>query len=177
MECTYSKPCGWKCSRPVKKGEIYWCWQHMPPKDVGECSICMEQCQTGKQGRNKLFKTKCGHNFHKKCFDQWSQNQQHKETVTCPNCREVVINNKPFDSDDACRERVREWLASLPSEPMVPPLDMERLQFVAMVSPATVGSFISSTAIPARMVREALEHEPDPAVRHQLASMFTDMMR
>ena len=177
MICTYTKPCGWKCSRPVKKGEVNWCWQHMPPRDVGECSICMEQCKTGQCGGDKLFKTKCGHNFHKKCFGKWSQNQQHKDTVTCPNCREVIINNKPFDSDDASRERVRVWLDSLPTEPMVPPLDLERLQVVAMISPITVGSFISTTAIPARTVREALEQEPDLFVRQQLASMFSSMMR
>ena len=52
------------------------------------CSICLDRinyCDT--------IKTKCGHTFHVKCFDQWSTRSS-TNYISCPNCRQQCI--KPY---------------------------------------------------------------------------------
>ena len=85
LKCTYTKSCGWKCSRYIKKGDVDYCWQHAPPKTLGECSICMDKCTT----KTKNTTTKCNHIFHKKCLDEWINRCQYKQ-IPCPMCRTII---------------------------------------------------------------------------------------
>ena len=184
LKCTHSITTFRSCSRPAKKGEK-WCWQHMPPREIGDCSICLEKCMTNKQGGEKTHTTKCGHTFHTKCIKGWFEKGENNGVVKCPMCREVLLNNKPLVGNDEIHvfdltDGSVNWTGSingLPGETMVPPLDIERLQIVAMISPNVAGSFISSAAIPARHVSTALSAEPDPLIRQQLSEMFASMMR
>jgi hypothetical protein len=54
-----------------------------------ECSICTEELQLMCFTYNNpidLFKTSCGHHFHKSCISRWCQTNN-----TCPNCRKKNI--------------------------------------------------------------------------------------
>ena len=44
----------------------------------GDCTICL--CPTARTRQTKVLT--CGHKFHRKCIDQWSQTHE-----TCPTCR------------------------------------------------------------------------------------------
>ncbi|NBX48588.1 hypothetical protein EBT25_01380 [bacterium] len=44
-----------------------------------ECPVCYESLTTG------VYKTPCGHAFHKKCMTRWTETNN-----TCPMCRGVI---------------------------------------------------------------------------------------
>lgn len=53
-----------------------------------DCSICL--CELPE----RPFVTRCGHQFHKYCLDQWLQ--QETSGNACPNCREFLTNDEEF---------------------------------------------------------------------------------
>ncbi len=68
---------GIRCRRTNIIGQTR-CRQHF--KAEGVCSICFEQ------GVNRELK--CGHWFHRECFEKWEKKLEDRE-VTCPLCRRV----------------------------------------------------------------------------------------
>jgi Ring finger domain len=80
-----------RCESLTKRGNLcqrncviglQTCRLHLKWK--GECSICME---------SKLnWELKCGHRFHRKCFEQWKRIARTKgQDVTCPLCRSIEM--------------------------------------------------------------------------------------
>jgi hypothetical protein len=69
-----------------------------PESLKNRCPICLETI------RSNHIKTKCGHNFHKKCLIEWCENQKKKTNIKCPMCREPIQETCdkiiPFDSTD-----------------------------------------------------------------------------
>ena len=67
-----------------------------PESLKNRCPICLETI------RSNHIKTKCGHNFHKKCLIEWCENQKKKTNIKCPICREDIQETCdkiiPFDS-------------------------------------------------------------------------------
>ena len=67
-----------------------------PESLKNRCPICLETI------RSNHIKTKCGHNFHKKCLIEWCENQKKKTNIKCPMCREDIQETCdkiiPFDS-------------------------------------------------------------------------------
>jgi len=53
-----------------------------------ECSICLTGIPIG-----ILKKLECGHEFHKKCIDDWFSHKRE-----CPNCRRYNVNKEEFPS-------------------------------------------------------------------------------
>jgi len=51
------------------------------------CPICMDSMNHNATGENKKVRIWCGHPFHKKCIDQWAENNN-----TCPICRREPRN-------------------------------------------------------------------------------------
>ena len=54
-------------------------------KNYGECAICLEDIE----GHACMYKTPCGHMFHKSCIQDWKQ-----KDITCPTCRSVMSTAK-----------------------------------------------------------------------------------
>jgi hypothetical protein len=74
---------GRSCRRKVVLG-MGCCRRHL--KWEGECSICLEEFPNRE--------LKCGHRFHRKCFERWKRTVREKgEDVTCPLCRSVESKN------------------------------------------------------------------------------------
>ncbi len=81
------------CEALTKKGDrcrgkcvlkTQCCRRHL--KWEGECSICLEEFPN--------WELKCGHRFHRKCFEKWKRTVREKgEDVTCPLCRSVESKN------------------------------------------------------------------------------------
>ena len=65
------------------------------------CAICLERIITGN------VKTKCKHNFHKKCLIGWCKSQGHLTSPPCPICRSNIKDTCkkiiPFDSQEVFR--------------------------------------------------------------------------
>jgi len=65
------------------------------------CSICLDRVISGN------VKTKCKHNFHKKCLIGWCKSQSHIEAPQCPICRGNIKDTckkiMPFDSQEVFR--------------------------------------------------------------------------
>lgn len=65
------------------------------------CAICLERIITGN------VKTKCKHNFHKKCLIGWCKSQAHASIPPCPICRSNIKDTckkiLPFDSHEVFR--------------------------------------------------------------------------
>ena len=66
------------------------------------CAICLDRIISGN------VKTKCKHNFHKKCLIGWCKSQAHLLTVLpCPICRSNIKDTckkiLPFDSHEVFR--------------------------------------------------------------------------
>lgn len=66
------------------------------------CAICLDRITSGN------IKTKCKHNFHKKCLIGWCKSQAHLLTVLpCPICRSNIKDTckkiLPFDSHEVFR--------------------------------------------------------------------------
>ena len=63
------------------------------------CAICLDKITSGS------VKTKCKHNFHKRCLIGWCKHT--KDTPTCPVCRrdikDTCIKIIPFDSEEVFR--------------------------------------------------------------------------
>ena len=63
------------------------------------CAICLDRITSTN------VKTKCKHNFHKRCLIGWCKHT--KDTPTCPVCRGDIKNTcvkiMPFDSEDVFR--------------------------------------------------------------------------
>jgi len=66
-------------------------------KNLEECQICMEDFKEGEEisaiacgadKRDKGYKTKQGHGFHKDCLFEWIDKT--KDTPACPLCRAVI---------------------------------------------------------------------------------------
>ena len=82
------------CTRSKVKGQSC-CRIHL--KISQECSICYEL------GLN--YQLKCGHWFHRKCFEKWKQiSRKSNSDVTCPICRRVeskrrIIQNSNQESE------------------------------------------------------------------------------
>ena len=64
-----------------------------------KCAICLDRVTTGN------VKTKCKHNFHKRCLIGWCKNKPDKPT--CPICRKDIndtcVKIMPFNSDEVFR--------------------------------------------------------------------------
>lgn len=67
-----------------------------PESLKNKCPICLEII------RSDHIKTKCGHDFHKKCLIQWCENQKQHAITKCPMCKrdiqETCDKIIPFDS-------------------------------------------------------------------------------
>jgi len=67
-----------------------------PESLKNKCPICLEIIRSGH------IKTKCGHDFHKKCLIQWCENQKQHAITKCPMCKrdiqETCDKIIPFDS-------------------------------------------------------------------------------
>jgi hypothetical protein len=67
-----------------------------PESLKNKCPICLEIIRSGH------IKTKCGHDFHKKCLIQWCKNQKQHAITKCPMCKrdiqETCDKIIPFDS-------------------------------------------------------------------------------
>ena len=67
-----------------------------PESLKNRCPICLETI------RSNHIKTKCGHDFHKKCLIQWCENQKQHAITKCPMCKrdiqETCDKIIPFDS-------------------------------------------------------------------------------
>ena len=67
-----------------------------PESLKNKCPICLEIIRSGH------IKTKCGHDFHKKCLIQWCENQKQHAIAKCPMCKrdiqETCDKIIPFDS-------------------------------------------------------------------------------
>lgn len=65
------------------------------------CAICLDRIVSGN------VKTKCKHNFHKKCLIGWCKSQSHLSASACPICRSNIKDTckkiTPFDSQEAFR--------------------------------------------------------------------------
>jgi len=65
------------------------------------CSICLDRIVSGN------VKTKCKHNFHKKCLIGWCKSQSLLTTPPCPICRRNIKDTckkiMPFDSHEVFR--------------------------------------------------------------------------
>jgi len=65
------------------------------------CSICLDRITSGN------VKTKCKHNFHKKCLIGWCKSQGHLPAPPCPICRRNIKDTckkiMPFDSSEVFR--------------------------------------------------------------------------
>ena len=65
------------------------------------CSICLDRVISGN------VKTKCKHNFHKKCLIGWCKSQSHIEAPQCPICRSNIKDTckkiMPFNSEEIFR--------------------------------------------------------------------------
>ena len=66
------------------------------------CAICLDRIISGN------VKTKCKHNFHKKCLLGWCKSQEHLITgLLCPICRSNIKDTckkiMPFDSHEVFR--------------------------------------------------------------------------
>lgn len=63
------------------------------------CAICLDKITSDN------VKTKCKHNFHKRCLIGWCKRT--KDNATCPVCRrdikETCVKIEPFDSDEVFR--------------------------------------------------------------------------
>tara|TARA_R110000824_G_scaffold42883_4_gene125654 strand:+ start:8060 stop:8440 length:381 start_codon:yes stop_codon:yes gene_type:complete len=59
-------------------------------KEKIECPICLELITEFKE----LETQKCGHNFHKDCFDGLCNAEKHKKIIECPLCRIKIYNKK-----------------------------------------------------------------------------------
>lgn len=53
-----------------------------------KCTICVNTIGCC----SKYTKTRCGHYFHKTCFEEWK-----KINITCPNCRSIAISNEELE--------------------------------------------------------------------------------
>jgi len=64
-----------------------------------KCAICLDRIISGN------VKTKCKHNFHKRCLIGWCQKA--KDNPTCPICRKNIkdtcVKITPFDSQEVFR--------------------------------------------------------------------------
>ena len=67
-----------------------------PESLKNKCPICLEII------RSDHIKTKCGHNFHKKCLIEWCKNQKQHAITKCPMCKKDIQETCdkiiPFDS-------------------------------------------------------------------------------
>ena len=67
-----------------------------PESLKNKCPICLETISSNH------IKTKCGHDFHKKCLIQWCENQKQHINTKCPMCKrdiqETCDKIIPFDS-------------------------------------------------------------------------------
>ncbi len=65
------------------------------------CSICLDRIVSGN------IKTKCKHNFHKKCLIGWCKSQGHLPAPPCPICRSNIKDTckkiMPFNSHEVFR--------------------------------------------------------------------------
>ena len=65
------------------------------------CSICLDRIVSGN------IKTKCKHNFHKKCLIGWCKSQDHLTAPPCPICRSNIKDTckkiMPFNSHEVFR--------------------------------------------------------------------------
>lgn len=64
-----------------------------------KCAICLDRITSGS------IKTKCKHNFHKRCLIGWCKHNQSKPT--CPTCskdiKDTCVKITPFDSHEVFR--------------------------------------------------------------------------
>jgi hypothetical protein len=65
------------------------------------CAICLDRIISGN------VKTKCKHNFHKKCLLGWCKSQRHEALAQCPICRGVINDTckkiMPYASEEVFR--------------------------------------------------------------------------
>jgi hypothetical protein len=88
------KPCKGKCVLGTQ-----CCRRHL--KWEGECSICLEEFPNRE--------LKCGHRFHRKCFERWKETVREKgEDVTCPLCRSVESKKKIKEKGSLSVEGIEE---------------------------------------------------------------------
>jgi hypothetical protein len=79
--------CGCRARR--SRNGVNTCLTHIPKSlEVVGCSICLDDCPIGTKP------TKCGHFFHRRCMNQWKEQENGH---TCPMCR-VVIRSRPEPS-------------------------------------------------------------------------------
>ena len=84
------KSCRLKCVLGTQS-----CRRHL--KWEGECPICIEEFPN--------WELKCGHRFHRKCFEKWRRMVRVKgEDVRCPLCRSIESKRRLSSVQD---ERVR----------------------------------------------------------------------
>ncbi len=75
---------GDRCRRKCMLG-TQCCRRHL--KWEGECSICLEEFPNRE--------LKCGHRFHRKCFEKWKRMiREKREDVRCPLCRSVESKSR-----------------------------------------------------------------------------------
>jgi len=72
--------CDCKSSLTEKDGYCEWCYPLVTTME-DNCPICMDNCE------GVWYKTKCGHIFHKKCWELHYEKTNKNCNVKCPLCR------------------------------------------------------------------------------------------
>lgn len=70
-------------------------------KHDNTCSICLEPI------KRHLFTTKCGHRFHKKCFNQYVSSKNSSQ-VPCPYCRQMLHVVRPTQQQESEPRQIRQ---------------------------------------------------------------------
>jgi DNA repair protein RAD16 len=50
------------------------------------CALCQEVVEAGEEGSGEVAQAKCGHVFHKECYEEYIRDAPDKKKVGCPTC-------------------------------------------------------------------------------------------